>query len=249
MYIIGDIHGCSKTLKALVAKLPDVKEHGICFTGDLCDRGPDSAGVYDYIIDNKWDCVLGNHDLMFMMGVLQPHSQMSGVWDMNGAAQTRASYNIIRDGEIIGYDKGKMDKHIQWISNLPMFLEYPNLETQDGRHLVVSHNIMNKQWNNRHLLGTDDSIDKQFQAQTLWGDQYKPRDNREIYNITGHWASRKKKFNPETKEYNYLQFVGERIKSFYGCIDSGCGYKGGWLTALKFPEMTLYKQTLIDEIA
>lgn len=248
MYIIGDVHGCSKTLKALIDQLPDHKEHGICFAGDLCDRGPDTKGVYDYVIENKWDCVLGNHDLMFMMGVLQPESEMSHIWDFNGGDKARESYNIIRDGEVIGYDKGAMEKHAQWIANLPMFLEYPELMNEDGRHLVVSHNTVYKQWKFRDRIGQDDGIDKHFQAQVLWGNQYKHYDNPCIYNVTGHWASRKKRWDPVTGRHKYLQFVGERVKSFYACIDSGCGFKGGWLTALKFPEMIIYKQPLMDEI-
>ena len=41
--VIGDIHGCLSTLKALIAKAGPVDS--IISVGDLIDRGPDSFGV------------------------------------------------------------------------------------------------------------------------------------------------------------------------------------------------------------
>lgn len=63
MIIIGDVHGGFDTLRKLVDKLP--QDENICFVGDLIDRGPKSVEVVDFVIDNGFDCVLGNHeDLM-----------------------------------------------------------------------------------------------------------------------------------------------------------------------------------------
>ncbi len=48
---IGDIHGCSKTLKALVLKqLKPTFDDQIFFLGDYVSRGNDSAGVIDFIL-------------------------------------------------------------------------------------------------------------------------------------------------------------------------------------------------------
>ena len=49
-YIIGDIHGCSQTLKALLEFIAPNKQDTIVFLGDYIDRGPDSAGVIDSIL-------------------------------------------------------------------------------------------------------------------------------------------------------------------------------------------------------
>ena len=43
LIVIGDIHGCSKSLEYLLDKIPGGRQ--IYSTGDLIDRGPDPAGV------------------------------------------------------------------------------------------------------------------------------------------------------------------------------------------------------------
>ena len=63
IYIIGDVHGCYKTLLALIKKLP--KDIRICFVGDLIDRGENSKNVVEFIKSNNYDCILGNHKQMF----------------------------------------------------------------------------------------------------------------------------------------------------------------------------------------
>ena len=73
-YAIGDIHGQLGLLKdahALIAA--DQAHHGpgpIVHIGDLVDRGPDSPGVIDYLMQGHlrgedWITLLGNHDRMF----------------------------------------------------------------------------------------------------------------------------------------------------------------------------------------
>lgn len=55
--IIGDVHGCLSTLKALIAKAGPVDE--IISVGDLIDRGEDSLGVVQYCIDSNIQVCLG----------------------------------------------------------------------------------------------------------------------------------------------------------------------------------------------
>jgi serine/threonine protein phosphatase 1 len=50
--VISDIHGCSRTLKELVEnRLNITNEDHLFFLGDYIDRGPDSSGVIDYVLD------------------------------------------------------------------------------------------------------------------------------------------------------------------------------------------------------
>ncbi|MCG9910742.1 MAG: serine/threonine protein phosphatase [Flavobacteriales bacterium] len=65
---IGDIHGCLKTLRVLIEeKLKPAEEDTLIFLGDYIDRGPDSKGVIDYLIQlekQNFRCVFlrGNHE-------------------------------------------------------------------------------------------------------------------------------------------------------------------------------------------
>ncbi len=65
--VISDIHGCSKTMLALLKKINLSKNDDLYFLGDYIDRGPDSSGVLDIILDlineeYKIFPLLGNHE-------------------------------------------------------------------------------------------------------------------------------------------------------------------------------------------
>jgi len=47
--IIGDVHGALGPLEALVARLAPGPAHRLVFVGDLVDKGPDPAGVVQYV--------------------------------------------------------------------------------------------------------------------------------------------------------------------------------------------------------
>ena len=67
-FVISDIHGCSKTFKALVEnKIQFTKDDNLFLLGDYIDKGIDSVGVLDYILDLKENGysifpLLGNHE-------------------------------------------------------------------------------------------------------------------------------------------------------------------------------------------
>lgn len=57
--VVGDVHGCSDELRALVERVaPD----RTILVGDLFTKGPDPAGVYRQIVQGGFEAVLGNHD-------------------------------------------------------------------------------------------------------------------------------------------------------------------------------------------
>ena len=52
LFIVGDIHGCLDPLKRMMDKIDwRPEEDGLIFLGDYIDRGEDSKGVVDYIIE------------------------------------------------------------------------------------------------------------------------------------------------------------------------------------------------------
>jgi serine/threonine protein phosphatase 1 len=73
IYVIGDLHGCLAPLQRLLEHLePDLHQDRLVFMGDYIDRGPDSRGVVDYILQLKARypakniiCLRGNHEVMF----------------------------------------------------------------------------------------------------------------------------------------------------------------------------------------
>src|SRR5687767_10464649 len=70
MIAIGDIHGCSTALAALVQAIEPQPDDTIIPLGDYVDRGMDSKGVLDQLIALADRChlvpILGNHDQMML---------------------------------------------------------------------------------------------------------------------------------------------------------------------------------------
>ena len=131
--VIGDVHGCYHTLKELVDKIknkyPNIK---IFCVGDLVDRGNNSFEVVEFVVAEKIQCVIGNHDFMFYSNMRDPFSLMAKSWNYNGAETTLASYK----------DKlNQMDKHLDLIINSPLFF---NLDDCFISHAGISKSLKDK---------------------------------------------------------------------------------------------------------
>ena len=68
IFAIGDIHGCSKALDSLLAVVPIQPEDTLVTLGDYVDRGPDSRGVIERLIElgqkQRLVSLRGNHEVM-----------------------------------------------------------------------------------------------------------------------------------------------------------------------------------------
>ena len=91
---IGDIHGCSLALSALIAAIEPTSGDVIVTLGDYVDRGPDSHGVMEQLLELSGRCrlkpILGNHEEM----LLANHDGGPEVesWLMFGGEATLDSY-------------------------------------------------------------------------------------------------------------------------------------------------------------
>ncbi|MEZ5940408.1 MAG: metallophosphoesterase family protein [Planctomycetaceae bacterium] len=91
---IGDIHGCLRSLERLAEFVPFEPDDQIVTLGDYVDRGPDSKGVVDWVIERTLEgrCtpLMGNHELM-MLEALAGRMPMHQ-WLGYGGRETLASY-------------------------------------------------------------------------------------------------------------------------------------------------------------
>jgi serine/threonine protein phosphatase 1 len=125
VYAIGDIHGCLDLLDDLLAQIDaDDRSRGgaqtqLVFLGDLVDRGPDSAGVVQRLIElvGQRDTVrfiLGNHEEIFLRA-LDGDEEALRLFVRIGGRETALSYGITeRDYERTDYDEllGILREHV-----------------------------------------------------------------------------------------------------------------------------------------
>jgi serine/threonine protein phosphatase 1 len=91
IYIISDVHGCYKTLLALIEQFPNKQNSKIVFVGDLIDKGINSCDVIEFVKNNNYDCVLGNHDEMMILY----HSHLGVIPVINFINSTFYRFNCI----------------------------------------------------------------------------------------------------------------------------------------------------------
>lgn len=94
---IGDIHGCLSAFDDLLAWVAPTPEDVIITLGDYVDRGPDSRGVIDRLIELKQRlnliCLRGNHEVMMVEAYRGGRSEKK-MWLGVGGVQTLGSYGI-----------------------------------------------------------------------------------------------------------------------------------------------------------
>jgi len=98
LYAVGDIHGERGMLEDLLARIPHRDGDRFVFVGDYVDRGPDSRGVIEVLLEfsRERECVflMGNHESMFLdfLGWRAPEYFGGDAFLMNGGDRTLASY-------------------------------------------------------------------------------------------------------------------------------------------------------------
>ncbi len=98
VFAIGDIHGCCKTFKKLLLeKLVIKKSDKIYCIGDYVDRGHDSKGVIDFIIELREKgynihTLRGNHEQMMLDSIID--QKKLDHWLKNGGGETLKSFDV-----------------------------------------------------------------------------------------------------------------------------------------------------------
>lgn len=102
IYAIGDVHGCLAEARQLEQTILEdgldiAGEKWIVYLGDYIDRGPDSAGVLDFLLTRLpqgWRriCLAGNHEVMALEFMANP--KPGSGWLEFGGVETLSSYGI-----------------------------------------------------------------------------------------------------------------------------------------------------------
>lgn len=104
IYAIGDIHGRLDLLRRLqqiiardAASLPKSVQPTVVYLGDYVDRGPDSAGVIEELLQRplagfRSIYLLGNHEALLLDFLTR--AEVAPLWFRNGGLETLQSYGV-----------------------------------------------------------------------------------------------------------------------------------------------------------
>ena len=150
IYAIADVHGHQDKLQEaheLIAAdraREGARDAPVVHLGDLCDRGPDTRGVLDLLIEGRergehWLILLGNHDRMFRDFVADGRttdgrlrSDLNWLHPSLGGAATLRSYGV----EVAGRAQDEIQteamqavprRHVELLSSLQLWYETPEL--------------------------------------------------------------------------------------------------------------------------
>ena len=137
-YAIGDIHGHLDKLKDAHRLIEADREatgdrvSPVVHLGDLVDRGPNSAGVIDYLIDgmaqsSNWVVLRGNHDRLFELFLRREKEASGWLSPVMGGMATLNSYGVRENSRMDHLYREAEDKvppeHISFIEALPLTFE------------------------------------------------------------------------------------------------------------------------------
>jgi serine/threonine protein phosphatase 1 len=95
--VLGDIHGCSDALASLLHALAPERSDRVIVLGDYIDRGPDSQGAIEQLLElarRTWLIpILGNHDRM-LLSLLGGRAYMTSNWMALGGGATLRSFGV-----------------------------------------------------------------------------------------------------------------------------------------------------------
>lgn len=167
-WVIPDIHGHLNTLKSLIETRINLSRlDSVYFLGDYIDRGPDSKGVLDYIMNlqkENYDihCLKGNHEdicvksweadrkqsilgnILRLLGFYKSRSIIENNWRDNGGNATLSSFGVKRPGDI-------ENRYIEWMNQTKYYIE---LDNHILVHAGLNFNIDNPFEDIASMLGT-----------------------------------------------------------------------------------------------
>jgi serine/threonine protein phosphatase 1 len=215
LFAIGDIHGCPVELGALLEGLQLQAGDTVCFVGDYIDRGRDSKGVIDVLLDARrredvrWVFLKGNHEDMCLSYLGRP-GNWGESWMGNGGVAAVRSYGVDARSAPATLEAAMPETHLAFLDQLERSFRW-------GGYLFVHAGI-------RPGVPWEEQTDEDL----FW--------IREEFVLHPHGM-------PETIVFGHTPARQPFVQLPYKIgIDTGLVY-GGALTALELPDRVLHQVT------
>ena len=229
-FVVGDIHGQLDKLDALLPKLFKRIRPGdtLVFVGDYVDRGPESRGVVDRVIELQeggWPgpvvTLMGNHEWMLLDFIAEEKKLHPSIWIQNGGMKTIESY---ADGHTPPewWDEFVPERHKQFYTSLRLW-------HRDSRGIYVHAGLRPGQ-----RPEDADADERENEDGCLWIREPFIKSNYAwkrvvVFGHTPQFESIRGSKEPKFRPLNRPEKIG---------IDTGCAYaeRGGYLSAVILPQ-------------
>jgi serine/threonine protein phosphatase 1 len=161
---IGDVHGCSGALRALLDAVKPTSDDLIVTLGDYVDRGPDSFGVLDQLLHlrrtGRLVALRGNHEEMMLLA-RESEGKLHD-WLDCGGKPTLASYSPLGDA---GRLADVPDEHWDFLENVciawhetdtHIFVHanaHPDVPMDEQPGYMLRWEAISRQWSAPHYSG------------------------------------------------------------------------------------------------
>jgi len=114
---IGDVHGHYDGLMRLLELVALTSDDQVYFLGDLINRGAKSTEVVEFVRQNPYHCVLGNHEQMLLDYFKNPLVLSKALKDGSFPTNKETNESYQRLGMSF------LPIHLEWFANLPLYLD------------------------------------------------------------------------------------------------------------------------------
>lgn len=219
---IADIHGCPKTLTALIAQMQLSKEDELTFLGDYIHRGEDSRGVIDVILGLQAKgfrvrALRGNHEQM-LLNAINPATPID-VYER--------WYHIFGQKALQSFGN-ELEKYLPFFYALPFFIE-------DEQYIFVHAGL--------NFAVTNPLKDENA---LLWIRDFYPQIRKSWLKgriiVHGHTPTTLPKIERQLKRLTQKSWFTTPALN----LDAGCIFEGGHLVAADLTNGKLFVQQNID---
>ncbi len=243
-FVIGDIHGDLRALRALWGQLPPMDAADtVVFLGDYVDRGPDSAGVVAFVrvevaalTPARVVALRGNHEDAWLRAIDEGFAPFTDP-PQNGTLGCLRSYTggprAVR-GELAAEDEVEAQARglffpadvVAWFRERPFWYE-----DQHGIYVHAGVPWTGERW--LHPSEVDPPTPLLWLRTREFFTHYRGKPIVVGHTVTGVLPPELSVFTPEDPADLW---AGECVYA----LDTGAG-KGGFLTALEFPLLQVYE--------
>ena len=231
-WFVGDLHGELDMLKRFMSAVQfNPKKDRLIATGDLIDRGPQSAELLRYMHQNRdwFFSVAGNHEYM-MVDAIAGDERSGRMWDSEGG---RWIHKVHRD---------EWPELLRIAKSLPMAIQ---VSQPDGKQIGVIHaDFEFDSWN--EVIELNDIANSNPQGKgspdLLWGrrsiqyaqrvvDQPKPIDmTKDVVDRTHCFLGPREGIDLVVAGHSPTETMKPLWVGNWLWIDTGCGYEWGCLS-------------------